>query len=48
LLKKREHISNEIKDGLIERAKDFNIILDDVSIIHIGFMREYAQAIEHK
>lgn len=45
-MKKRETISNEIKEALIERAKDFNIALDDVSIVHIGFMRDYAQAIE--
>ena len=30
------------------RARDFNIALDDVAIIHLGFMKEYAQAIEHK
>jgi len=42
----RERISNEIKEALIERARDFNIALDDVSIIHLGFMREYAHAIE--
>ena len=28
------------------RAKEFNIALDDVSIIHLGFMKEYANAIE--
>lgn len=38
----REKISNEIKDNLTQRAKDFNIALDDVSIIHLGFMKEYS------
>jgi len=33
----RERISKQIKDGLVERARDFNILADDVSIIHIGF-----------
>lgn len=33
---------------MIERASGFNITLDDVSLIHLGFMKEYAQAIEHK
>jgi prohibitin 1 len=48
LLKKRETISNEIKETLIERAREFNLVLDDVSIIHLGFMKDYAAAIEHK
>jgi hypothetical protein len=30
------------------RARDFNIALDDVSITHLSFMKDYAQAIEHK
>ena len=38
----REKISQEVKDGLTTRAKDFKIILEDVSIIHLGFMKEYA------
>jgi prohibitin 1 len=33
---------------LIERAKEFKIVLDDVSITHLGFMKEYASAIEAK
>ena len=48
LIKMREKISQEIKEGLIERAKEFKIVLDDVSITHLGFMKEYAQAIEAK
>ncbi|CAK84450.1 unnamed protein product (macronuclear) [Paramecium tetraurelia] len=48
LIKMREKISQEIKEGLIERAKEFKIVLEDVSITHLGFMKEYAQAIEAK
>ena len=48
LLKLREKISSEIKENLIARARDFNIALDDVSIIHLSFLKEYTQAIEHK
>lgn len=33
---------------MIERAAGFNITLEDVSLIHLGFMKEYASAIEHK
>lgn len=48
LLKLREKISNEIKENLTTRARDFNIYLDDVSIVHLAFMKDYTQAIEHK
>lgn len=48
LLKQREQISEKIKQQMIERAAFFNITLDDVSLIHLGFMKEYALAIEHK
>jgi len=33
---------------MIQSAKEFNIILDDVAFIHLGFMKEYAYAIEQK
>lgn len=42
MLKLREKISSEIREGLIIRARDFNIALDDVSIIHLAFMKEYS------
>ena len=32
----------------MERAKDFNIILDDVSITDLSFGREYTAAVESK
>ena len=32
----------------MERAKDFNIILDDVSITDLSFGREYTAAVEAK
>ena len=34
--------NKKIQEQLIERAKDFNIILEDVSITHLSFMKEYA------
>ena len=37
-----------IRRDLTERAKDFNIILDDVSIIELSFGKEYAAAVEAK
>jgi prohibitin 2 len=32
----------------MERAKDFNILLDDVAITHLGFGKEYTAAVEAK
>ena len=34
--------------GLTERLKDFNIILDDVSIVDLVFGQELTRAIEEK
>lgn len=48
LLKLREKISAEIKESLTIRARDFNIALDDVAIVHLSFMKEYTMAIENK
>lgn len=48
LLTKREHVSQMMKRRLIERAHDFNIELDDVSITHISFGPDYTHAIELK
>lgn len=33
---------------LVERAKDFNIILDDVSITELSFSSQYTAAVEAK
>lgn len=46
LLTQREKVSLEIRDILSKRAKEFDINLDDVSITHLQFSREFAQAIE--
>jgi prohibitin 1 len=48
LLTQREKVSLEIKDDLAKRAKDFDILLDDVSITHLKFSNEFAAAIESK
>lgn len=48
LLLKREDISKRIADGLRERAGKFHLVLDDVSITHLTFSREYTKAIESK
>ena len=48
LLSKRGAVSQQIYVALVERAAKFNLILDDVSITHLTFGREFARAIENK
>jgi prohibitin 2 len=48
LITQREQVSGLIRRNLIERAKEFNILVDDVSITHLQFGREYTAAIEAK
>jgi prohibitin 1 len=48
LLTQREKVSLEIRDILSKRASEFDINLDDVSITHLQFSRDFAQAIEQK
>jgi prohibitin 2 len=48
LITQRQQVSLLVRKELIDRAKDFNIILDDVSITELSFGREYAAAVEAK
>jgi regulator of protease activity HflC (stomatin/prohibitin superfamily) len=48
LITQRERVSNEIKNGLVAKAAEYNIIIDDIAIIHIDFSKEYREAIESK
>jgi prohibitin 1 len=48
LITQRDKVSLEIKQGLVSKAREFNILLDDVAIIHIEFSKEYRDAIEAK
>ena len=41
-------MSRLIRQNLINRAKDFNISVDDVSITHLSFGKEFTEAIEAK
>ena len=41
-------VSMLIRKQLTDRARDFNIILDDVAITELSFGREYAAAVEAK
>jgi len=48
LLTQREHVSGEIREAIVQRAKGFNILMDDVSITHLTYGKEFARAIEEK
>lgn len=48
LITQRQQVSNLIRTELIQRAKDFNIILDDVSITELSFSPQYSAAVESK
>lgn len=48
LLTKRPKVKSQIKESLTKRLATFNIILDDMSLIDIGFSKEFDKAIEAK
>merc|ERR1712032_173761 len=48
LLTQREHVSAEIREAIVQRARQFNILMDDVSITHLTYGKEFARAIEEK
>lgn len=48
LITQRELVSKDIRKVLAERAAQFNIVLEDVSITNLTFSREYTAAIEAK
>jgi len=48
LITQRTRVSNAINELLEERASKFNLILDDISIVHLTFGREFSQAVEFK
>ncbi|XP_022134034.1 prohibitin-3, mitochondrial [Momordica charantia] len=48
LLTERPHVSALVRESLIKRAKDFNIVLDDVAITHLSYGMEFSRAVEQK
>lgn len=48
LITQRENVSREIRKILTQRARNFNIALDDVSITALSFGKEFTHAIEAK
>lgn len=48
LITQREHVSRLIRKHLMDRGLEFNLVMDDVSITHLSFGREYTAAVESK
>lgn len=48
LITQREQVSARIRTELLKRAREFNIALEDVSITHMTFGKEFTRAVEQK
>ncbi|KAL2645498.1 hypothetical protein R1flu_013085 [Riccia fluitans] len=48
LLTERPYVSALVREALVKRAKDFNILLDDVAITHLSYGTEFSRAVEQK
>eukprot|EP00210_Caulerpa_lentillifera_P003674 g3507.t1 len=48
LITERDKVSKAIRESLTARAKEFNILLDDVAITHLSFGTEFTKAVEAK
>uniref|UniRef100_A0A8C8ULW3 Prohibitin n=1 Tax=Peromyscus maniculatus bairdii TaxID=230844 RepID=A0A8C8ULW3_PERMB len=46
LITQREVVSRQVSDDLTERAATFGLILDDVSLTHLTFGKEFTEAVE--
>merc|ERR1711966_379718 len=41
-------VSTEIREAIVKRAAQFNILIDDVAITHLTYGKEFSKAIEEK
>ncbi|OAE32960.1 hypothetical protein AXG93_673s1370 [Marchantia polymorpha subsp. ruderalis] len=48
LLTERPYVSALVREALVKRAKDFNLLLDDVAITHLSYGTEFSRAVEQK
>jgi len=48
LLTQRERVSKEVRDAITSRCAGFDIFLDDVSLVHLAYGKEFTRAIEEK
>ena len=47
LITQREVVSARIREDLLKRAREFNIVLEDVSITHMTFGQEFTLSLIH-
>jgi len=48
LITQRQQVSMLVRDGLMQRALDFDLILDDVALTELAFSPQYSAAVEAK
>jgi len=48
LITQRSLVSHRVSEALVERASNFGLILDDISLTHLTFGREFTEAVEMK
>ncbi|KAI9102841.1 band 7 family-domain-containing protein [Phlyctochytrium arcticum] len=48
LITQRDQVSLRVREDLMKRAREFGIALEDVSITHLTFGREFTEAVEQK
>merc|ERR1712048_642296 len=48
LITQREMVSHKVRETLVERADSFGLILDDISLTHLTFGKEFTEAVELK
>ncbi|CAI4225800.1 unnamed protein product [Auanema sp. JU1783] len=48
MITQRELVSDQVSVELSQRAAQFGLLLDDISITHLGFGREFTEAVEMK
>lgn len=48
LITQREVVSQKVQESLVERAKAFGLVLDDISLTHLTFGKEFTEAVEMK
>ncbi|CAH3027491.1 unnamed protein product [Porites evermanni] len=48
LITQREVVSQKVQEALTERAASFGLILDDISLTHLTFGKEFTEAVELK
>jgi len=48
LITQRSLVSHRVSEALVERAASFGLILDDISLTHLTFGKEFTEAVELK